>query len=293
MPNLENSNETSLEASSEMNDESGISLDAVLPKESGEDQPQRTTGRTILKKLLLCALPVLFLIAGSALYFWDKLPGAGSGSCGKPEAAQKQQAAEKQAKGDACATKKGSEDKDNTAKTNAAASSAPKDKETATLPAITDFSPGTVYSGTLGELTRLQAGNEVARATLSLREVQARIQDIERSMAEKAEAAREKTGSPGDSTGRHKEDKEMEELKNAVATLAQEMAALQEKKEKEAAKGFLVLSVQSTGKTLAAEIASRQGTYLVRAGDTVPGLGRIDLVSRSKVTADGKILPWR
>ena len=290
MPNLENS----IEASIETNDESGISLDAVLPEGSGEDQPQRTAGRTISKKLLLCALPVLFLIAGSALYFLDKLPVAGSGSCGKPKIVQKQQEAEKAAKASACATKKGGADKDDAAKTKAAESAAPKDKETTTLPAITDFSPGTVYSGTLGELTRLQAGNEVARATLSLREVQARIQDIERSMAEKAEAAREKTGSPGDGENRKaKEDKEMEELKNAVASLTQEMAALQEKKEKEAAKGFLVLSVQSQGRTLAAEIASRQGTYLVRAGDTVPGLGRIDLVSRSKVTADGKILPWR
>ena len=287
MPNLENSNETN----SEMNDESGISLDAVLP-ESSEDAPDSSPSGRTLKKLLLCALPVLFLLAGSALCFWDKLPGAGSGSCGKPTIVQKQQAAEKAAKASACATKKGGADKDDAAK--AAESAAQKDKETTALPAITDFSPGTVYSGTLGELTRLQAGNEVARATLSLREVQARIQDIERSMAEKAEAAREKTGSPGDGENRKaKEDKEMEELKNAVASLAQDMAALQEKKEKEAAKGFLVLSVQSQGRTLAAEIATRQGTYLVRAGDTVPGLGRIDLVSRSKVTADGKILPWR
>ena len=164
------------------------------------------------------------------------------------------------------------------------------------LPSITDFAPGSVYSGTLGELTRLQAGQEMARAALSLKEIQARILEVENSMAKarrelSEERAREEAGTAANASLQEA----MNELKAGFEALAEDVAALRLEKEKAHAneRQCLVLSVRSQGARLVAELATKDGRFLAGAGDRVPGVGRIDTVSRSKVTAEGRSLPWK
>ncbi|MDO4840245.1 MAG: hypothetical protein Q3990_06170 [Desulfovibrionaceae bacterium] len=181
------------------------------------------------------------------------------------------------------------------------------------FPAITDFAPGTVYSGTLGELTRLQAGQEMARAALSLKEIQARILETENNMArarremeairngeEDGEGNEQDAGmadpSAQNSSGQHPSPKQslkqsVDELRAGLDALAGDVAALRQDKEK--AQSCLVIAVRSQGAGLVAEIATREGRYLVRSGDHVPGVGRIESVSRTRVMAGGKSLPWK
>ncbi len=181
------------------------------------------------------------------------------------------------------------------------------------FPAITDFAPGTVYSGTLGELTRLQAGQEMARAALSLKEIQARILETENNMArarremeairngeEDGEGNGQEAGmadpSAQNSSGQNPSLKQslkqsINELRAGLDALAGDVAALRQDKEK--AQSCLVIAVRSQGAGLVAEIATREGRYLVRSGDHVPGVGRIESVSRTRVMAGGKSLPWK
>ena len=166
------------------------------------------------------------------------------------------------------------------------------------LPSITDFAPGSVYSGTLGELTRLQAGQEMARAALSLKEIQARILEVENSMAkarrELSEAkAREEADRAQNGPGGASLQEALNELKSGFASLAEDVAALRLEKAQGNDRQCLVLSVRSQGERLVAELATREGRFLAGAGDRVPGVGRIDTVSRSKVTAEGRSLPWK
>ncbi len=181
------------------------------------------------------------------------------------------------------------------------------------FPAITDFAPGTVYSGTLGELTRLQAGQEMARAALSLKEIQARILETENNMARarrEMEAIRngeedgegnEQDAGMAESSGQNSSGQNpslkqslkqsLNELRAGLDALAGDVAALRQDKEK--AQSCLVIAVRSQGSGLVAEIATREGRYLVRSGDHVPGVGRIESVSRTRVMAGGKSLPWK
>lgn len=166
------------------------------------------------------------------------------------------------------------------------------------LPSITDFAPGSVYSGTLGELVRLQAGQEMARAALSLKEIQARILEVENSMVkarrELSEAkAQEEADREAGMAGKASVQEAVNELKSGFASLAEDVAALRLEKAQGSDRQCLVLSVRSQGSRLVAEIATKDGRFLAGAGDKVPGVGRIDSVSRSKVTAEGRSLPWK
>ncbi len=166
------------------------------------------------------------------------------------------------------------------------------------LPSITDFAPGSVYSGTLGELVRLQAGQEMARAALSLKEIQARILEVENSMAkarrELSEAkAQEEADREAGMAGKASVQEALNELKSGFASLAEDVAALRLEKAQGSDRQCLVLSVRSQGSRLVAELATKDGRFLAGAGDKVPGVGRIDSVSRSKVTAEGRSLPWK
>ena len=188
-----------------------------------------------------------------------------------------------------------------TAESASSSSSAGSDKSAAGglhLPSITDFAPGSVYSGTLGELVRLQAGQEMARAALSLKEIQARILEVENSMAkarrELSEAkAREEADRAQNGPGGASLQEALNELKSGFASLAEDVAALRLEKAQGNDRQCLVLSVRSQGERLVAELATREGRFLAGAGDRVPGVGRIDTVSRSKVTAEGRPLPWK
>ncbi len=160
------------------------------------------------------------------------------------------------------------------------------------LPSITDFAPGSVYSGTLGELTRLQAGQEMARATLSLKEIQARILEVENSMA-KARRELSEAKAAEESGSKASLQEAMDTLRAGLESLAEDVAALRTEKAQALDKQCLVLSVRSQGSRLMAELATKEGRFLAGAGDKVPGVGRIDSVSRTRVTAEGRSLPWK
>ena len=189
-----------------------------------------------------------------------------------------------------------------TAESASSSSSAGSDKSAATglhLPSLTDFAPGSVYSGTLGELVRLQAGQEMARAALSLKEIQARILEVENSMAKarrelsEAKAREEADRAQNGTGGKASLQEALNELKSGFASLAEDVAALRLEKAQGNDRQCLVLSVRSQGSRLVAELATKDGRFLAGAGDRVPGVGRIDTVSRSKVTAEGRSLPWK
>ena len=136
----------------------------------------------------------------------------------------------------------------------------------------------------------------MARAALSLKEIQARILEVENSMAKarrelSEERAREEAGTAANASLQEA----MNELKAGFEALAEDVAALRLEKEKAHAneRQCLVLSVRSQGARLVAELATKDGRFLAGAGDRVPGVGRIDTVSRSKVTAEGRSLPWK
>ncbi len=136
----------------------------------------------------------------------------------------------------------------------------------------------------------------MARATLSLKEIQARILEVENSMAKaRRELSEEKAREEAGSIASASLQEAMNELKSGFQALAEDVAALRLEKEKANENGqqCLVLSVRSQGSRLVAELATREGRFLAGAGDKVPGVGRIDAVSRTKVTAEGRPLPWK
>ncbi len=137
----------------------------------------------------------------------------------------------------------------------------------------------------------------MARATLSLKEIQARILEVENSMAKaRRELSEEKAREEAGSIASASLQEALNELKSGFQALAEDVAALRLEKEKAKANEngqCLVLSVRSQGSRLVAELATREGRFLAGAGDKVPGVGRIDAVSRTKVTAEGRPLPWK
>ena len=44
---------------------------------------------------------------------------------------------------------------------------------------ITQFSPGTVYSGTLGEVTGLQAGRDINKAAFEFKQMEVKVKEME------------------------------------------------------------------------------------------------------------------
>lgn len=151
------------------------------------------------------------------------------------------------------------------------------------LPSIVEFEPGTVYSGTLGELTRLQAGSQIARADLALREVQVRLRDMERRLAE-----------PGPGEGESMQQLEARLRASLQASLDASLQRVLEstaQQQGSAGGGWRVLAVRGRGTALEAVLVSAQGRFLVQPGQRL-GSGRIDAISPTAVLLDGKPLPW-
>lgn len=148
------------------------------------------------------------------------------------------------------------------------------------LAPITDFAPGTVYSGTLGEVTRLQAGVEVARAALSLKEVQTRMQELEQRL--------DKTNVQSQGDAAREDAKQTLERLDRVLRLLEARAT-----EVQAPAKARVLAVRGHGTNLEAVLVTDRGRHVVRAGETVPGLGMVEIVSPGRVLVDGQALPWR
>ena len=157
------------------------------------------------------------------------------------------------------------------------------------LPAITNFDPGTVYSGTLGEITRLQAGSQIARADLALAEVQVKLKEMERRLAGTGTEAETASGSLEDSI----RDSIRQSLKDTLkATVQEEMARAMGSISKARLGNLRVIAVRGRGASLEAEVAGPEGRHFVREGSSI-GDKIVDEISRTRVVVGGTALPWR
>ncbi len=140
------------------------------------------------------------------------------------------------------------------------------------LAPISEHVPGAVYSGTLGMVTRLQAGAEIARAELNLREVQARVAELDRRVREASAPVPEPV---------------------VIATPAGGAAApAADAADREPAR-LAVARVRGSGAALEAVIVSAAGRHVVRLGDCIPDAGVVTRRDRGHVAVDGRVLPWR
>ncbi|HIW00619.1 MAG TPA: hypothetical protein H9894_05445 [Candidatus Desulfovibrio intestinipullorum] len=152
------------------------------------------------------------------------------------------------------------------------------------LPALAGFAPGSVYSGTLGEMTRLQAGSQMARADLALKEVQVRLHELEARL--QPEPLKETRAQQSElATMQQSLQKSMDRILTALTARSEEKAD-------DIAGSLAVVAVRSQGGHLEAELKGTPGTFWVREGETVQGL-RVDEISRQRVRLNGQTLPWR
>ena len=163
------------------------------------------------------------------------------------------------------------------------------DANSVRLPAITNFEPGTVYSGTLGEITRLQAGSQIARADLALAEVQVKLKEMERRLAGTGTEAEAASGSLEDSI----RDSIRQSLRDTLkATVQEEMARAMGSISKARLGNLRVIAVRGRGASLEAEVAGPEGRHFVREGSSI-GDKIVDEISRTRVVVGGTALPWR
>ena len=132
---------------------------------------------------------------------------------------------------------------------------------------ITQFSPGTVYSGTLGEVTGLQAGRDINKAAFEFKQMEVKVKEMEEKLTEKP---------------------------TVLPTLS--LPPLQPSTAPEAKTAtnprLVVQAVRGMGNDLTATLRTKDGTYLVKAGDTIPGHGKVQLVTRERVIVNHAALPW-
>ncbi len=152
---------------------------------------------------------------------------------------------------------------------------------------LADFRPASVYSGTLGEMTRLQADSQLAMADLTLKEVQAKLAKIERESLEGV--VREPAGA-----GRGVGDERLTSLERRVqASIDEMLSRLDAAEKKRAGASWQVLAVRGTNGALEAELWGAGGRRLVRVGDKLENGERVDEITRSNVRLAGRALPWR
>ena len=152
---------------------------------------------------------------------------------------------------------------------------------------LADFHPASVYSGTLGEMTRLQADQQIAKADLALKEVRAKLAKIERETAENAGEA-----APG-AAGLRERDERLTSLERRVQASLDEMLARLEKTEKGGGGVWQVLAVRGRNGALEAELLGSRGRRLVRVGDELETGLKVDEITRTNVRLAGRTLPWR
>ena len=132
------------------------------------------------------------------------------------------------------------------------------------VPPITEINPRTVYSGNLGTLTGIQAGADIKKMELEFAQLDAKIKDIQ---------------------------KKEEVAPLALPPLSQSSGtpALPEKKE---SSRIVVMAVRGMDGVLSATLRTKNGTHIVRAGETVPGFGKVQSISRDRVVVNGSAVPW-
>lgn len=132
---------------------------------------------------------------------------------------------------------------------------------------ITQFSPGTVYSGTLGEVTGLQAGRDINKAAFEFKQMEVKVKEMEEKLTEKSTVLPALPLPP------------LQQTTAPEAKMAQNPR-------------LVVQAVRGRGNDLTASLSTKDGTYLVKMGDTVPGHGKVQLITRERVIVNHTVLPW-
>lgn len=133
---------------------------------------------------------------------------------------------------------------------------------------ITEFSPGTVYSGTLGEVTGIQAGRDLNKAAFEFKQMKVKVKEMEEKLAERSGALQALSLPP---------------IQPSMTPEAKTVTSSK----------LVVQVVSGVGNDLTATLRTKDGIYLVKTGDTVPGHGKVQLVTRERVIVDHTALPWR
>ena len=256
------------------------------------EEPKKSTATRPVAVLSLCAL-LLGVLAGMAYVFWDDEPVTRRAvRTQKPAERTQTHVASKTAK--TALPQAPAQGTGGLKEGNPAQNADPvADANAVRLPAITNFDPGTVYSGTLGEITRLQAGSQIAKADLALAEVQVKLKEMERRLGVASASSDAASGASAGSL----EDSILSSINATLkdtlkATVQEEMARAVGTMAKARLGSLRVIAVRGRGQSLEAEVAGPEGRHFVREGSAI-GEQVVDEVSRTRVVVGGVPLPWR
>ena len=132
------------------------------------------------------------------------------------------------------------------------------------VPPITEINPRTVYSGNLGTLTGIQAGADIKKLELEFAQMEAKIREIQKK-------------------------EEVAPLALPPLTQPSGAPALAEKKE---SSRIVVIAVRGSDGALSAMLRTKNGTHIVRVGETIPGFGKVQSIARDRVIVNGFAIPW-
>ena len=62
--------------------------------------------------------------------------------------------------------------------------------------------------------------------------------------------------------------------------------------EKKESTRIVVMAVRGINENLIATLRTREGTHVVKTGDTVPGYGKVQSIARDRVVINGSAIPW-
>ena len=142
----------------------------------------------------------------------------------------------------------------------------PSPKDSVAVPPITELDPRTVYSGNLGTLTGIQAGADLKKMELEFAQLDAKIRELQK-----------------------KDDVPAGPVVFPSLSQPSGVPGLPEKKE---STRIVVMAVRGINENLIATLRTREGTHVVKTGDTVPGFGKVQSIARDRVVINGSAIPW-
>ena len=134
------------------------------------------------------------------------------------------------------------------------------------VPPITELDPRTVYSDNLGTLTGIQAGADLKKMELEFAQLDAKIRELQK-----------------------KDDVPAGPVVLPSLSQPSGVPGLPEKKE---STRIVVMAVRGINENLIATLRTREGTHVVKTGDTVPGYGKVQSIARDRVVINGSAIPW-
>lgn len=142
----------------------------------------------------------------------------------------------------------------------------PSQGDSVAVPPITELDPRTVYSGNLGTLTGIQAGADIKKMELEFAQLDAKIRELQK-----------------------KDDVPIGPVVLPSLSQPSGVPGLPEKKE---STRIVVMAVRGINENLIATLRTKDGTHVVKTGDTVPGFGKVQSIARDRVVINGSAIPW-